>query len=177
VVERAGHHPFSSTFELDPGARVTIHADLRPETGPPPPLAKLPARSWRADPDPGPSAHRSTAWATGGTSLVAIVAGIGVAVAARSTDADLTALCNSAGAECPASAQAEQLRARRRTQSGLANVSFGIAGAAALATGVILMLDQPTPRALPPPGDDSDLLTLRIEPLRAGALVSAGGAF
>lgn len=126
VVARRGSETARKTFEVT-GGKVTITVPVPKEK---PSIA--------APPPPPPERHVPVlAFVTGGVALAGAGVGIYGAAARSSTIGDLDALCGPSRA-CPDSAAAHDGVDKVKTQTMVANVGFGVAIVATLATAAIV---------------------------------------
>jgi tetratricopeptide (TPR) repeat protein len=132
-------------------------------TGTPPPTSKPDEGSGAVTPPPPPPPPKRgwnwPAWITAGVAVAVGAAGLGLGLAARSS-ADSAADLNLPWAE----AQSQHDSATGKALG--ANICFGVAGAAAIASGVLFVLGSRSKREAP---------SAAIVPLRTGALVQVGG--
>lgn len=130
-----GYEPFRQTVEIEPGGDRELSVTLvRPKPLPPP---------------PPPNKKRMAVYAAGGLSVAAVAAGVAFSL---SQDTAVAAFCEKYrelyGERCgptnPPRADPAELRELRESaeRRGLySTVSFAVAGAAAVAAGVLLYLD------------------------------------
>jgi len=103
--------------------------------------------------------RRKIAIAAGSIGVGALAAGAVLGLQARRLDHDTLAQCPSPTEPCPAALQANALNRRARMRATEANVTFGVAGAAAIAAGILWFIGAPesrvqvAPRLAPHTGD------------------------
>jgi serine/threonine-protein kinase len=118
------------------------------ETAPP----SAPVAAFERSPEPprdGPGWMRLAGWITGGVGVVGLALGVGFAIDAQAKADERDKLCPSNS--CPSERDAQRITELNKTAGGAAvraNVAF-IAGGAALATGVGLVLFAPSGREGP----------------------------
>jgi PEGA domain-containing protein len=97
------------------------------------------------------STRRKVAIAAGGVGLGAMVTGAVLGLQSRRLDHDTYARCPSPSESCSAARQANDLNVRARARALEANVAFGVAGAAAIASAVLWFTGAPeSPVAITP---------------------------
>lgn len=90
--------------------------------------------------------RRKIAVAAGGAGVVAAAVGAVLGLQARGLEQDGYALCPSPTAPCEHAAAATRLNQRARSRAHQANITFGVAGAAALAAAILWLTGAPEPR-------------------------------
>jgi hypothetical protein len=144
--EAPGHHPWTRTLELAEGQDLTVTLDLQPL--PPQPPNPSPAQENRGTVAPRPEdlsadPQRLAGWALfgGGVASGVAAAALGVAtwvhVANSSDECDANDLCTLRGIDLRGRAVALETAAW----------ALGVSAAAALPTGVVLLLTAPSPAA------------------------------
>jgi hypothetical protein len=109
------------------------------------------ARDVPAAPIPLLSTRRKVAIAAGGVGLGAMVTGAVLGLQSRRLDRDTYARCPSPSESCAAARQANDLNVRARARALEANIAFGVAGAAAIASAVLWFTGAPeSPVAITP---------------------------
>ena len=106
----------------------------------PPPADPLPAHSWF-------TVRRKIALGVAGASAVAVVTGVVLGLSARSKQDDAFRLCPAPATPCDAADQSNALIQTSHRRALEANIAFGVAGAAAITTGVLWLTGAPTAEA------------------------------
>jgi hypothetical protein len=99
---------------------------------------------------PGPSGRftprRKVALAVAGAGVVAAAAGTVLGLSSRQLDHDTYALCPSPSTPCTRALEANDLNRRGQSRALQANLAFGVAGAAAVATAILWLTGAPESR-------------------------------
>lgn len=147
AIEADGYQPWRRTVEVASGARLELEAELEAIT--PDPQPKTPEELAPVVVQDGDSGFEipTATWATGAVALVSLSVGVAFGVFAADRARDAQAL-SSAG-DPSSSAKWRSLVADTDAYSTVANVSYGIAGAAIITSTILLFAlqdsDEPEP--------------------------------
>ena len=127
---RAGFLPYEEVVTMPPGGRVEVAIEMKPLAPPEPPETTAPERGFR---------FRWPAWLTSGIAVAALATGVTFHVLARDRVDGLDGYWDD-----PAAPRGPWQRKVDDADRDLlvASVLYGVAGAAAIATGVILLVDN-----------------------------------
>jgi hypothetical protein len=177
-----GHEEWQTTAHVPgEGARISVEvprfkeiaALLPPPTPepapasvvepPPPPRSASPVD----EPAPGWSTRRKIALGAAATSVLALAAGTALGLSARAKQSDAHALCPDPGAGCDGADRANDLVRSGHKLAISADVAFGVAGATAIAAGVLWFTGGPESHRV------------AVVPIGASGLIgiAAGGSF
>lgn len=136
VARAQGFHDRRIEIPAERAADYQLAIELAPieATVAPPATASSPGRF---------TPRRKIALAAGGAAVVAATTGVVLGLSSQKLDHDTYALCPSPSVPCARAAEANELNQRSLSRARQANIAFGVAGAAAVATAILWLAGAP----------------------------------
>jgi hypothetical protein len=168
VAHAPDHKDWTTSITVpDESGKISVDVPKLDDAPKPPPVVVKPVVPTPVTPVTSPirsrwTTRREIAVVTGGVAMLGLASGIVFGLDAKAKQKDADNLCQDPSVPCSSASTAQSLNSTAHRRAGIANISFGVAGVAAVATGVLWLIGAPEARGVaivPSPHGTSVTLT------------------